>query len=421
MITNSVDEVVSLDLCTSCGICSAVCPVDAIEYTEKKQQMQPMVLSERCINCGKCISVCSAYSVYEESNDSYQISEYMEEGCDYSSWTMSVKDPEKRKAGQSGGIISSFIEEALDKGLYQGAFLALPETLDSGFRFLTLCEEKSQVFKNAGSKYVPYAISPILNYIGKDQKYIIVTIPCHLQSLKKYIKQKKIDDSNLIYFGLFCDCIMHSQIINYFKKSFVKDEESFIEFKYRGQINHDWPGEIEVLNKTGVDSYSKRYRMLLKRYLKLYRCRFCGDKLNRFSDISFGDCYVAGTENPLGNSSVVVRTNKGTDFFNGLDLSKFNRDSIPFSLIQSSQEVEKKINNIIQSLSLPIPIYPHLKISKEEAKQVDSREIKYQRRIRSFFSRKWVLSILLSKKLSRLEKIFRLEGLYHRFLRILWR
>ena len=66
------------DNCTSCGLCLASCPQQAIVWNESKQAM---IVYDRCIGCGQCIAMCqhgAAKAVLDESaaNAAEKIAEY---------------------------------------------------------------------------------------------------------------------------------------------------------------------------------------------------------------------------------------------------------------------------------------------------------------------------------------------------------
>ena len=46
--------------CTGCGACAAICPVEAVEISEKGV---PVVDREWCIGCGVCATVCPTDAV----------------------------------------------------------------------------------------------------------------------------------------------------------------------------------------------------------------------------------------------------------------------------------------------------------------------------------------------------------------------
>ncbi len=50
--------VVNKELCTACGSCASVCPVDAIAVNEKAE-----VDADTCIDCGTCVDECPVKAI----------------------------------------------------------------------------------------------------------------------------------------------------------------------------------------------------------------------------------------------------------------------------------------------------------------------------------------------------------------------
>ena len=52
--------------CTGCGLCSFLCPKDAIEIKEdptRKHFIFPSIDNDKCINCGLCLTKCPNHNV----------------------------------------------------------------------------------------------------------------------------------------------------------------------------------------------------------------------------------------------------------------------------------------------------------------------------------------------------------------------
>ncbi|MFH1784786.1 MAG: 4Fe-4S dicluster domain-containing protein [bacterium] len=58
------------DLCTYCGLCAEVCPVDAIEVD--KDQSKLVFSEKKCIGCGDCVYCCPT-SAWEKIQEGYSI------------------------------------------------------------------------------------------------------------------------------------------------------------------------------------------------------------------------------------------------------------------------------------------------------------------------------------------------------------
>ncbi len=58
-ITSMIDE----DLCTYCGMCSKVCPYNAIIPPDRKEKKLPIVIEAACAGCGTCGAECPADAI----------------------------------------------------------------------------------------------------------------------------------------------------------------------------------------------------------------------------------------------------------------------------------------------------------------------------------------------------------------------
>ncbi|RLC46789.1 MAG: ferredoxin [Candidatus Cloacimonadota bacterium] len=53
---------INIELCDICCSCSAVCPTDAIFYTEFYAKIE----QSKCIDCGKCAILCPVSAIETE-------------------------------------------------------------------------------------------------------------------------------------------------------------------------------------------------------------------------------------------------------------------------------------------------------------------------------------------------------------------
>ncbi|MFX1318181.1 MAG: 4Fe-4S binding protein [Promethearchaeota archaeon] len=51
-------QVFDIDLCISCGLCSRVCPAEAIEMVDVEGKQRPKFMLYRCVFCYQCAESC---------------------------------------------------------------------------------------------------------------------------------------------------------------------------------------------------------------------------------------------------------------------------------------------------------------------------------------------------------------------------
>ena len=59
MVQNNYLSTIDKDLCTGCGDCIEVCPMEAI----KTENALAEVMEQRCIGCGLCVGACPVEAI----------------------------------------------------------------------------------------------------------------------------------------------------------------------------------------------------------------------------------------------------------------------------------------------------------------------------------------------------------------------
>ncbi len=360
----NVSKTVELDLCVSCGICKASCPKGAIDLVFSNGQYHPSI-SDNCSNCGVCVAVCPGIEVnYNFLNGVKK--DYIT-GNVIKSYVCSAKDTYIRSISTSGGVVSALIVALLECGDYSGAFILNYDGNDISPAKLSYANNPAEVMAAAKSKYIPASVENVIKSGTCEQNPVIVVgTPCQIYGIKKYFNHFKLNDSHILYFGLFCDKVLNYNILQYYKYKYEGKGRKIFKFNFRDKDKSEWPGDTKITFTSGEELIVNRnIRMTLKKYFQLNRCLFCLDKLNKLADISFGDCYIPEKKSNLGNSNIIVRTEKGLNVIkNHSDI--LNIEEVNPLQIFSSQEIKKKKVNYLNACLLARKtghyIYPNLEI-----------------------------------------------------------
>ncbi|MGM0404978.1 MAG: Coenzyme F420 hydrogenase/dehydrogenase, beta subunit C-terminal domain [Thermoplasmatota archaeon] len=340
-----VENIRKSNLCLSCEICDAVCPVGAVCMEYDSGQFLPKIDEDKCIDCGLCLKLCPGKvpgsKKFSKDFEKALTGRYIET---YSAFT---KDPGILYESTSGGTITQLILKLLEDDEYDGAFVLNFHKFSSTPARLTLAKNKDDVKAASKSKYVPASVFNIIKTLEEHQSpnYIIVGTPCQITGIKNYIREKNIDDEDLLFFGLFCDKTLNFNLLKYFEYRFAKKEENIVRLDYRNKEKNGWPGDVKIYFDSGRELIVDRSeRTHVKDYFQLERCLYCLDKLGREADISFGDCYIEGKDHP-GRSNIIIRTEKGKDVWESYK-DHFEWEKVSMGSIQRSQNISLKKKNL---------------------------------------------------------------------------
>lgn len=294
-------EIVQRALCVGCGCCAGICPVNAIAMKENAAGFLAADLDQSiCIECGKCFSICPRTS--QKGGKGVE-----ENGDILAGYVGYAADPEIRRNGQSGGVVTALLAYLLEAGEIEGAWVNRfsPKTCRPEVVFATSREE---ICGGAGSLYTQSSVGQYVLRKNESKRQAAVVLGCQAEGISHAGRRPEY------LIGLFCagqnNIGLEMEILNKIKN--MKGSQTK-DFYYRSKKWRGWPGDILIRTLQGDEYwFPKEVR---KELLPLYGvpgCLTCCDKLNATCDIACGDPWgIPEKMKPEGYSVVLARTPKG--------------------------------------------------------------------------------------------------------------
>lgn len=329
MKSSDINYTVKNNLCLGCGICADACPTKSIVMWIVKGEWRPVINPAQCLNkkgCNKCYKVCSGVGmeIKKYANDLYSSSETSDKyiGNYERLYTGYSSDMNIRKTANSGGLLSSILIFLLQKRYIDGAIITRYSSENPLQPSAFIATTSEEILESKGSKYAPVQLSGTLRkalLLGK--RYVIVGLPCHIQSVRKWAKiDSKIDKVIFAYFSLYCSSERCFYAQDYLCRYFNIEKCNIKEFSFRekGKLKFIGNNGENLLSMRGGDSpvFHKYYR-LVGSHFKPNRCQMCVDHYGYLADMSFGDIGIAPyTQDKIGINSLIVRNPKFIEILN---------------------------------------------------------------------------------------------------------
>ncbi|TFG22477.1 MAG: 4Fe-4S dicluster domain-containing protein [Promethearchaeota archaeon] len=292
--------------CNRCGLCSSICPVDAIKFTEDYLYID----ESKCITCGLCYSFCpNSFRLDPLYNSSKKSDRYLKHsknfGYYYKISSGKTQISELMDKGQDGGVVTSLLYYLLDKKLVD-AVVTVKHSRNYWKPKISIVKNKNYLTNASGTIYAHVPILSILNKVKQFNKVAIVALPCQIRAITRGIESpiKLPIFSNIKYkIGLFCmKSFTYERILTLIQEKFniTLDEITKMDIKKGRFILHLINGNTISTSLKNCSEYTSNY------------CQQCYDATSELADISVG---AIGSK--VGWSTVIMRTKKGQDLFIG--------------------------------------------------------------------------------------------------------
>lgn len=183
-----MEEIVKTGKCVGCAACVAICPVDVFDYKDENPVDDR---NEACVYCELCVDVCPVLRPPDADLDtmiSYK-EPVLDEGFGPYSYAVIARsnNPTIRDRGQDGGVVTTLLIHALEKGLIRGAVVGdvLKENPHLPEQKLALTPQEILACSGSRYTYSPNTVA-LTEAMSKDIKPIaVVGVPCQINGVRQ--------------------------------------------------------------------------------------------------------------------------------------------------------------------------------------------------------------------------------------------
>mgnify|MGYP005832516685 CR=1 FL=1 len=202
-------------------------------------------------------------------------------------------DPEVRRAGSSGGILTAVLLHLLERGEIAGAVVTAMDPEKPWLPRTAIATSAEEIRAAAQSKYVITAANEILPEMERfSGPLAYVGLPCQVHAIRKL---ERAGDPSVrrvrCVFGPFCGNTLHISSIESFLRSHgVRDLREITRLEFRAG---EWPGSLRIALRSGrVLELPKFHANYLIPFHIVKRCLLCVDLANELADLSGGDAWA---------------------------------------------------------------------------------------------------------------------------------
>jgi len=297
-------KVIDAGICTVCGACILACLNSHVKFIEGKPRRPKRTMD--CVGCSTCYEACYMlrHGLIKDIEGSI-LGWGKKDSVGIYKRIVAARTREQNieKACQDGGIVTTLLVYALDRGIIDGALVV---GKDAWMPVACIAKTRDEIILSAGTKY---GVVPILKELRSAvvdhglSKICVVGSPCHIQSIR-YLKHKGLPlaSSVKLTVGLFCRENYYHHCITEKTRGKGLDINQIDKFNVAEEFNIYAEGRKLSFPVTEVKSCVPKH------------CLVCEDFASELADISVGS-----DGSPEGWSTVILRTEEGEKVFSGME------------------------------------------------------------------------------------------------------
>lgn len=315
------------ELCSGCGTCEVICPMQAITmFKDDFGFLRPKLDDVRCVNCGLCSRHCIMLNpryVNVERPKCFAV----------------MAEDSLRKISSSGGIFTLAAEYIISQSGY-----VCGAVYDNNFNVEHIITNQLEDLERIrGSKYMQSRagyLYPQIKTFLEENKYVLFTgTPCQVGGLNLYLGKEY---PNLYTIDLFCHGITSWRVFEKYHQDVLKGKKiERLEFKakepwgWRAGVNAWFSDGSKYSQHTGTDPYFLAYLQNISENKACEECK--ANCLPRQGDLSIGDFWQVekfdrSLNDGKGTSAVLVNNSKGDEFFKALQAKMLVCKEIPLDV-----------------------------------------------------------------------------------------